>query len=65
MDNLLKIQSSPKCKAWGKSCRAAYGLYVSKKIFLATQQLGYNEVAVRLTSGYAVTKIWIFEKYHV
>ncbi|MBI2287183.1 MAG: hypothetical protein HYU79_07105 [Nitrosomonadales bacterium] len=30
---LLKIQSSPKCKARGKFRSAAYGLYVSKKFF--------------------------------
>jgi len=29
----LKIQSSPKCKARKKFCRATYGGYVSKKFF--------------------------------
>ena len=29
----LKIQSSPKCKAWKKFGSAAYDLYVSKKFF--------------------------------
>jgi hypothetical protein len=43
----LKIQSSPKCKAWGKFRSAAYSGICKQEIFPATQQLGYNGVAVK------------------
>ena len=38
----LKIQSSPKCKAWKKFRSAAYDLYVSKKFF--TQRSSWDEI---------------------
>ena len=46
----LKILSSPKCKAREKFCRAAYGLYVSKKFF--SQRSSWDE-------------IWIFRGAHL
>jgi len=38
----LKIQSSPKCKAWKKFRSAAYGVYVSKKFF--PQHSSWDEI---------------------
>jgi hypothetical protein len=39
---VIKIQSSPKCKARKKLRRAAYVLYVSKKFF--TQRSSWDEM---------------------
>ncbi len=41
-----KIQSSPKCKAWEKFRRAAYGVYVSKKFF--PQHSSWDEIWIFL-----------------
>jgi hypothetical protein len=38
----MKIQSSPKCKARKKFRSAAYGLYVSKKLF--SQRSSWDEI---------------------
>ena len=46
----LTIQSSPKGKARENFCRAAYGLYASKKFF--SQRSNWDE-------------IWIFGGHHV
>jgi hypothetical protein len=39
---VIKIQSSPKCKARKKFRRAAYDLYVSKKFFM--QRSSWDEI---------------------
>ena len=45
----LKIQSLPKCKAWGKFCSAAYGLYVSKKFSPQRNSWDTTQLLCRLT----------------
>jgi hypothetical protein len=51
----LKIQSSPKCKAWKKFRRATYVLYVSKKFF-SQRSITSHLVAVSWQlSGMAIT----------
>jgi hypothetical protein len=57
----LKIQSSPKCKAWEKFRGAAYGLYVSEKFF--PQRRSWDEIWIfrgaLLMGSRQVVRHWI------
>jgi hypothetical protein len=60
-----KIQSSPKCKACKKFCRAAYDLYVSKKFFTQLSITSHLVAIFWQPSGIASSciswdEMWIF-----
>jgi len=53
----LKIQSSPKCKAWKKFRSAAYGLYVSKKFFASIRYAACLLTPLPQRSSWDTTKL--------
>jgi hypothetical protein len=57
----LKILSSPKCKAWTKFRRAAYGLYASKKFF--TQRSSWDEIRI-FRGASAVAQVLLKSLHH-
>src|ERR1039458_4460867 len=65
----LKIQSLPKCKARKKFCRAAYGVYASKKFF-PQRSITSHLVAVfwrlsgMVSSSISWDEMWIFRGSH-